>query len=635
MTPTDKTLVRHRAFDDDDQTPERVIGVVELGGVAPDPYEDDPQARALALAPLLAGESAFALSRFGSDWSARTGTEKLDFLLGLPDPEATVQALACEEFAFLANDIGMADSAALLTLASPAQLQAVIDLDAWRGDTFEPRRFGHWLSVAAQAGTDTVDRLVASQPAGIATAVLTSVLTVYETAEEAEELGLPDHEQFLSPDSAFMLAADSDDPQLPTVRALLDSLYRIDIVHARKALRACRWELPSALESDLLDDRAKRIANHGFMGQTEARRIYEFVDPQVIREQMHALLATDAAPQPAKVRRYHGGDVPRTGLAMRNWPRGAFLSRAVERCSPEDQGRLEIAFTRLAYRIHAARAAGAADIDELPRWTRHALSTCDIGLEFLSDGDQQLAVTALTHLPVIDLFRAGHGLVVRLHHAARRLRRDLGGNDGVALIDGDGPQHLRGLLGALPERWSAGMSGQLDDETDEPQDVTQPFESIEQVHAAGRELASIRAAAGLVQRITGQPPAAVVAAIQSQLPGGVAHDVRLSSLVGTAIARTVLGGAPGCEPLLAAELQRLLAIMFDGPSNRRRVRDDVRAALSRSLLSSPHLSDAEVEALSELVATVIARFDDELGGLSASERPDPEFVGTALLVSGE
>ena len=195
---------RPRVVDDESQSPPRVVERLVALGVAPDPYEGEEQARALALAPLLDGDNAFGLLRLGASWRARSGNEKLDFLLALPDPEATVQALAAEEFVFLAKDIGTADTAALLTLASPAQLQATIDLDSWRHDLFDRERFAHWVAVCAQAGEMALDRFIASQQSAVLTCFLGGSVQVFENREDADEAIPMGQEVFSSPDGAFL-----------------------------------------------------------------------------------------------------------------------------------------------------------------------------------------------------------------------------------------------------------------------------------------------------------------------------------------------------------------------------------------------------------------------------------------------
>lgn len=621
------SMSNRRVVSDAEQTPAFVTELVSQRGVAPDPYEDDPEARALALSPLLDGDRPFGLLRMGSEWLGRSGNEKLNFLLSLADPEATIQALAQEEFVFLAKDIGSADSAALLTLASPAQLQATVDLDAWRLDRMDRERFARWFTVCSQAGETAIDRFVSAQQSGVLTLFLAASVQVFENREDADEVMPEDAEIFSSPDGAFLLAADPNDKFLPVIRELLSSVYRIGVEHGRKIVRACRWELPTPLEEHLRDDRGRRVEGYGFMSRHEARQAYEPLDVATVRARLDASLADATKPRPDQLRRFID-DVPRTGLAMVGLDDGRLIGRALAVLDDNERARLEIGLTRLAYRVQSARAESSAEIDELSTWTRHALSTCDIGLAEIAGDRLEVAVAALRHLPVLELFRCGHGLTIGLHHSARRIRRALGGNDAMGLLDDDGADILRSLLQGMPERIVEG-SGRL---SQDGTITTRPFETLAEVQQVRGRLQRMRVAINLVTGLAGEVPLAAAASVSAQMISHTAGDLRLSSLVGTAIAFTVLDGVPKLEALTGAEVQKLLKTAFeDGPSGRK-VRADLRAALTKALLSSPHVAEEDVTALEDVLELVLARFDAELGRLDYDKAVDPRFAGTAIAI---
>ena len=621
-----------RVVSDEQQLPSRVVAQVETLSAAPDPYEGEPQARALALSALMDDERAadgasFGLLRLGASWRQRSGNEKLELLLSLPDPEATIQALSSDEFVFLAMDIGTNDSAALMTLASPAQMQATVDLDSWRMDRMDRERFAHWVAVCAQAGEMALDRFIASQQAAILTLFLAGSVQVFENREDADEVIPVGREVFSSPDGAFLVAADANDPLLPMIRLVIASVYRIDLEHGRKIVRAVRWELASPMEEQLREDRERRLAEHGFMSRFEAREAYRPADLEQLRAQLDAS-ATDAEkPRPAQLRPMMA-DISRTVLAISGLDSGRILARALAAMSPAERARLETALTRLAYQLQSARADRASEIDALHAWTRHALATCDMGLQRLAGSQVELAVAALRHLPVLELFRAGHGAVVALHHLARRVRHALGGDAGLDLLDGDAADTIRGLVRGLPER--AVQIGS--DEQGQPQVVTRPFETLEEVAAVRAALGQVQVANKLVADLGGAPVAQVAAALAEEVDPHVAADLKLSSLVGTAIAWTVLEGAPRVEALAAADVQRLLALAFEEDGRGRRVRGELRKALSRALLSNPQVAEADLPALEALLAHVLQRFDSELGGLDPTTSVDPRFIGTAVAV---
>src|SRR5690242_4815945 len=80
------------------------------------------------------------------------GRRKLDLVLNQPDPAAFVRRLPAEDLYFAVKEIGLADCAELLSLATPAQFRAFVDLDAWDRDAPNSTRLLQWLRVAREAG---------------------------------------------------------------------------------------------------------------------------------------------------------------------------------------------------------------------------------------------------------------------------------------------------------------------------------------------------------------------------------------------------------------------------------------------------------------------------------------------------
>ena len=621
---------------------ERIGDLVRMTYVAPDPYEEFPTERGIALAPLLAqGEQGFGLSRMPPDFHRMSGTDKLDFLLDLPDPALTLQALPAEEFTFLLKDIGLSDGAALMSLASPRQMQTLVDLDVWDGDVLDRRRFAHLLAVAVSANQETVDRFLASQEDALLCTFVSASARVYETAEEADELLPEDWESFISPDGCMVVGVPMDDDALAPIRIILESVYRIDLVRGRRILRATRWELPTSMAEDLYETRNKRNVTHGFPAREEAMGVYAFVPPAEARTQADALLAGERAEIGEALPFVPEALAARADIALHGLGRAPFLAQAVALCSDEETARLQLAMVQLAYRLQAARARRPSETEELRGWSRHALLTADMGLSWLARDDVERGAALLRLMPLGELFTVGHSLVVMLHHRALRLRRQLGGRLELA-----GPELgllLAGLCRPLPGRpipRPIGAAQDLDglrlaDGEDEEAQLPQfrPFERRAEIDEAGAVLAGVEAAVGVLEGLGDHHLKAAVARLSLEMADGVDEELELTSLLATAIAWTVLEGQPRLAALPPDAAKRFLTDAFTGPVGQRRVNPSLRDALSRSLLANPGLSDAEVAPLENFLARTLDRLDAELGGLDPAAELDPRFAGTALVLT--
>lgn len=619
---------------------EQIADQVHYLGVAPDPFEETPVAREEALRPLGLRSHAFGLVRLPSNFRALSGQEKIDFLLELPDPEATVQALSCEEFAFLVKDIGGGDAATLMVLASPRQLQATVDLDGWRDDRFDPESLAGWLGICELAGPDTVDRFVTSQHDGVWSVFLARSLTVFENMEEAEVHADPDAELFSSPGGDFILTADRDDPLLPAVRATLDSLYRCSVSRGRRLLRAVRWELPAQIEDDLHEDRNSRIADHGFLPRAEARAFYVWVDADAEKAEMLAPVLDNDAPRPAEPHPFlPEAATPHTELASVGFEAGTLLGRALLSCPTAAQERLQAALVRLAYRAQAARASGLVETDELERWSRHAFTTCDTGLDWLSEGRVELAALLLQTWPLSRIFGVGHALAVRLHHRARSVRRLMGGSEGLELLEPHDAALLEGLLRPLPElctlRDLPEADGFAEPSSEEPRTTSRPFESLEELQEARARLVAIGATARLLSGLAEGTLVQARARLGASMPLYLQAELRLTSMLGTAIAWTVLEGAARLAPLTETQARAFLSKAMQPGERGRQISPALRQALLRALLSTPDLADDEIEALEGLLDRTLDRLQSELGGLDPRAPFDPRFAGASLILASD
>lgn len=600
--------------DEDDDAPAAVEAPPEnlepwqpQAGQAADPFADQPEARQRALAPLL--------DRGGRNltWSSLrflrgTGDEKLDLILSLPDPARAVQAMAPEEFVLLVKEIGLNDAGDLLSLASPRQLQSALDLDAWLGGELDMAALSEWLLTAEDAGKDVIDRFVAAQDDGLLSFYLGQSLKVMILTDDDMEGDIPDDaEVFKSPDDSFQLIASADDPNLPAVRQALASIWRQSTARGRALLLATRWELPAQLEEDVLRLRNARLEEIGFLDRDEAVQLYAYRDAHAWKAELHARYRGTAAVEPETLQPYLPEDVPvRLGLALRDVRDGGFLGRVLAYLPEPDVARLRLALVRLGYAIQSARAERPSAVDELTRWSRHALMTASMALEFLSDADLSYAALLLGVLPLREVFTAGHSLVLVQAQRARKLRQQLGGTAGLERLEPADAALVRGLTLAFPQH--------------DHDDQSEPVASLVELASLAERLSAVKAIVTMAQTLSGGE-------LKTTAP------VPLRALVGTAIAWQVVTGEPALAPLDRATFQAFLQRGFEGPLGARHVQKDLRQALIRALLTRPDLADDDVVALTTFLETTLDRLGDELGGLDPQRAVDLRYVGDSLRVA--
>lgn len=586
-------------------------------GPAWDPYESRPEERHQVLLPLLSADQT-SLHHVPTELQGGSAASKLEYLLNLPRPEEVVTALAPEEFVFLVTEIGKSDAAELLALASPRQLQACLDLDAWHDDTLDLDRMLHWLTVARSEGHEVLDRMVAAQEDGLLCLALGQVLKAVPIHEDTENDVPDDVETFDSPDGSYRLYGELDSASMDGLRALVQSLYRIDVLRGRAVLRALTSELPSQLEDDLVALRNARLADLGMVGRDEALEIYAYRDPNAfateLRDQWRGtaiqedLSHLQRMPQPYLPLE----EQARLGLALRDRDaEGSFLGAVYARLPSHVQERVQTGLLHLAYRVQCARAETAAAVDELPRWSRHALRTLAMGLQHLCDDDLDYAALLLAHVPAVELFRAGHSLVVIEVHRARRLRSSLGGAAGLAMLEPTDARMVASLLARHP--------------THAVGELQRPFETLAELAAVRLRLRALTARVSWMAKLASGDLQALLTALPTK------ERPRLQALFNTALAWQVVAGRPQLQPMTGLDLREFLGRAFaDG-----RLAEELRAGVTAAVLADIELTDEVATALAEFVDESLDRLAEDLGGLAGAAQVDVRFVGDALWVTNE
>lgn len=588
-------------------------------GPAFDPYEDQPAKRRAALQPLLAGPDADApLLVAGKVQLAQgSGADKLAWILGLPNAAEAVPALAPEELVFLAKDIGIGDCGELLALASPRQLQAVIDLDAWQGDQLDIDRFFQWLAVARHESSALVEKFLSAQEDGVLALALAPSLKIVLAEDELDDIEstFEQPEVFVSPDGTMQVVVESDADHLDGIRAMIEALFRMDLRRGRTVLRALRWELPLALQEDLYELRAPRLRDCGFLPKEEALGLYQYLDPHAaarrLREQYRGTGATDEAA--GQLQAYLPDTEPlRLGLALRDQAgSGLFLQRCLQLVPASVRERVHLGLVHLAYQVQSARADAPAEVDVLPVWSRHALQTASMGLEHAAEGDEAYGALLLAERPLSELFGIGHGLVLIEFHRARRLRARLGGSAGIRLLE---PADAA-LVDALTRRFpglpvletAPAHDGDNEEDAVSP---TRPVADLLELGRARERIKALDAAAQLVEGLCGT--------------GGLAAEARtgdltLVGLFATALVHWVVSGRPTLDALGLEALEQFLQQAFAPEAEAgqllRPLQPDLRKALTAGLLLQQGLDDAQALAMAGFVDEVLLRLREEFGAL--------------------
>src|SRR4029450_11924268 len=121
---------------------------------------------------------------------AYRSTRLLERLLDTPNLPQVVRTLDPEILHRLVRVVGLEDCGEIVSLATPAQLMRVFDVDLWRSDRpgdaegFDADRFGLWLEVLVESGASNAALKVAGLDVDFVTAAMVEHVVVIDQAAE-------------------------------------------------------------------------------------------------------------------------------------------------------------------------------------------------------------------------------------------------------------------------------------------------------------------------------------------------------------------------------------------------------------------------------------------------------------------
>lgn len=322
-------------------------------------------------------------------------------LIGLaPEPEMLIAALPPAELCFTLKAVGLADSAWMLEHASPDQLVAAVDLDAWRGPQLDLAVAGEWLGALASVSDEAKVRALEILDAELVTLALRARIAVEQMPDDAEGWSPPEGAQTLEGRFFYMARADNDD--LADVTALLRALFEGAYWSYFRLMHAVTWELTTETEEWALRWRSGRLEDLGFPAWDEAMGLYRHLEPG----------RRDALP-PADERAL---DVEPWSLPV--WlpqlpelrGEGARLFRAIAELPDDARRACFYAFVALANHVAVADRMPLGDVESTPAAIEKAARFASLGLAHLAERHGLAEAALLERVELQYLFRLGANL---------------------------------------------------------------------------------------------------------------------------------------------------------------------------------------------------------------------------------
>ena len=316
-----------------------------------------------------------------------------------PLPEQVVPLLPEAELCFTVKAIGLADAVWLLELATPEQVVACVDLDAWSGTALDPLVLNEWMDALAGTGDEALLRSIRALDPEIVVLFLKSRVGVVQKPDDDEGWDPPDGGKTLEGQFYFVPLGEGDDAS--AIEHILRVLFQNDYWRYFRMMQGVVWELETETSEFAQRWRSGRLEDLGFPPWDDAMRIYRYL-PEKERE------AIPDGPDPLNVGAWH---MP---VWVPDLPTGREASQpifqALARLAEHERRPAFFAFVAVANKIAVADKMTLSDAESTPRAIEKAARLMSRGLELLAERRALDPTDVVRRVSLERLFRIGANL---------------------------------------------------------------------------------------------------------------------------------------------------------------------------------------------------------------------------------
>jgi hypothetical protein len=260
------------------------------------------------------------------------------------------------------------------------------------------------------------------------------------------------------------------------------------------------------------------------------------------------------------------------------------------------------------------------EIDEMKRVTKKVFHYLNLGLQYLSHGEETKALERLQSLPLEKIFQCGVGATVLLKRKAESILKGpwfSGDRENLAVVD---QPHLEKFEGILRKRPMFYRDGVLDD-----------FKDLQDFKEAEVFLESIEVTTHFLREKLSVTPQGLRALDLTDCHPERWQEITLSTIFLTALANQILKGVYELEPIEKSQLKDLFSRIFEKNEQGRRV---IKMEIKNRMRDWLSLTEADENKRNHLLAFrdfCFDLFEEEFGRIPPEGEIDPRFVKGLLI----
>ena len=347
-------------------------------------------------------------------------------LLSHGDAGALVQSIPAQDLFYLIKKRGFEDSLELLKLCHPKQLQAFIDLDAWKGDQLSWPTMAGWLEAVMACDSDTFCRLLHGIDPEIWIWLLQKYTFIHDTDEDIKSD--PRRHLIESPCNVFLLEIFEPKTAMgQLVERFLRTLFGLEYPdYYHRLLLSARMELRLEVEESAYDYRSVRMSDLGFVDYYDSLELFAYKEP-------------DAPRQKTEIKSFaYSEEVGLPLVYASPLTSDSFFSRVADLIEdPHDVEQLLARVVTLANRLLSAEQVNPGDEEGCRMTMEKVRDILSLGLEYSSGGEPSKGLELLRGSYIADLFRSGYSLGLKLKKRVVEMSKK-----GWFSLPGSGPERL-------------------------------------------------------------------------------------------------------------------------------------------------------------------------------------------------
>jgi len=353
--------------------------------------------------------------------------ERVSLILGDLDDKKLTRALHPQELYWLFKEIGAPDAMELLALANPLQCLFILDMDLWKGWSFQADKGVEYLGYILKGSEEHFLELLPHLDFNLLSLLLGRELVV---AGGIGDLNT-DEERQTDWDHTFddvFLIKFKNPRHTQIIGSFLELVCRFDNPLYVALMESVSGEIDIESEEECYHMKSGRLADLGFPPLDEAREIYSRIDPVTFNPGRGKVL----------VQTGEASALPATFLTGTT-----FLERVILHMDSE-LFRME-----LNYLINTALVADQAhlvDTEYMKSVVERVYGYLNIALEYLCQGDETKGAEILAGEYLKSLFRLGFSIVLELKFKAEKhTGTDYATGKALAGLKSARPLYYRGL----------------------------------------------------------------------------------------------------------------------------------------------------------------------------------------------